>query len=181
VNDTGQTLKMKYLLKTSFIIILTLFVFSACKTGKNSDLERKKLAEQYFRSVYGGDTSGIDSLVSEDVVSSYPVFEQILGTKTISGRDALKDFALGFVERWKDEKIRIDEAVAEGESVVLVWTFSAMSTKTTPDSSLVAGHTYSWGGITLFHFDESGRITGEIGEESSPGPFERLKPGTVSK
>ena len=47
--------------------------------------------------------------------------------------------------------------------------------KTEQDSSVIAGREYSWGGITLFHFNESGKIIAEIGEESSPGPFERLE------
>ena len=169
------------MIKKSIMLILALCFFSACETVKNADTERKTIAEQYFRSVYGGDTSKIDSLVSDDVVSSYPVYEQLLGTKVIRGREALKEFALGFGERWKDPKIRIDEAVAEDESVVLEWTFSATRTNTTPDSSLVGGQKYSWGGITLFHFNESGRITEEIGEESSPGPFERLKADRVAE
>jgi hypothetical protein len=32
-----------------------------------------------------------------------------------------------------------------------------------------------WGGMTLFRFDASNKIIEEIGEESSPGPFGRLK------
>lgn len=45
---------------------------------------------------------------------------------------------------------------------------------TAQDSTVVAGKVYSWGGITVFNFDESGKIIEEIGEESSPGPWARL-------
>jgi hypothetical protein len=33
---------------------------------------------------------------------------------------------------------------------------------------------HSWGGITLYRFDEEGKIVAEIGEESAPGPLERV-------
>ena len=169
------------MLKRSLIIILALCLFSACETSKITNQERKQLAEQLFRSVYGGDTSQIDSLVSDDVVSSYPIFEQLFGTKAIRGRESLKNFAIGFGERWNDAQVTIREAIAEDESVVLLWSFSAKRMKTEQDSSVVAGQEYSWGGITLYHFNESGKIIAEIGEESSPGPFERLELNSISE
>jgi hypothetical protein len=52
---------------------------------------------------------------------------------------------------------------------------------TEKDSSIVAGHEYSWGGITLFYFNDSDEIRAEIGEESSPGPIERLESVTDSE
>lgn len=53
--------------------------------------------------------------------------------------------------------------------MVLVWSFSAR------DTEAEAGEAGSaWGGISLFRFDAEGKITAEIGEESSPGPMGRL-------
>ena len=155
--------------------IFTIFLLSACEKNQNNNEEFRNRAEQLFRSVYGGDHTQIDSLISGDIVSSYPIFEQIFGTKAIRGRIAYKNFAIGFGERWNDAQVTIRETIAEDESVVLVWSFSAKRMNTEQDSSVVAGQEYSWGGITLFHFNESGKIIAEIGEESSPGPFERLE------
>jgi len=138
------------------------------------------LAEQLFHSVYSGNLEKIDSLVSDDMVASYPIFEQLFGTKAIRGREAYKKYATHFNQGWTDEQITINEAVSEDKNVVLVWSFSALRTETAPDSSVVAGKKYSWGGITLFHFNEQGKINLETGEESSPGPIERLKPDTIS-
>lgn len=163
------------MLKGSLIIVFAIGLFSACETSKNTNQEQKKLAEQLFRSVYGGDPSQIDSLVSNDVVSSYPIFEQLFGTKAIRGREALKNFAIGFGERWNDTKVTVHEAIAEDESVVLIWSFSAKRMTTEQDSSEVAVQEYSWGGITLFRFNESDKIIAEIGEESTPGPIKRLE------
>jgi hypothetical protein len=157
------------------IFIMGISLLSACEEDNNTIVERKMKAEQLFRSVYGGDPAQIDSLVSHDVVSSYPIFEQLLGTKAIRGREALKNFAIGFGKRWKDAQVTFNEAIAEDNNVVLVWSFSAKRMTTTPDSSFIADQQYSWGGITLFQFDASGKITGEIGEESSPGPLKRIK------
>ncbi len=137
--------------------------------------DRKMRAEQLFNSVYGGDISRIDSLVAEEVYSTYPVYEQLFGQKAIRGRKAYKDFAIGFGERWSNAKITVDDAISEDENVVLVWSFSATKRGTTPDSSFVDGREYSWGGITLFKFDASGKIIAEIGEESTPGPYGRIK------
>jgi ketosteroid isomerase-like protein len=152
-----------------------LAIISSCNSKQPNAEQRKEMAEQLFRSIYGGDPSSIDNLVSDDIVSSYPIFEQIFGTKAINGRKALKGFAEGFNERWDDAQVTIHEAIAENKSVVLVWSFSAKRMKTAQDSSVVAGQQYSWGGITLFHFNDEGKIRAEIGEESSPGPFERIK------
>ena len=170
------------MLKGSLIIVFTLCLFSACETSKDTYQEQKELAEQLFRSVYGGDPSQIDSLVSNDVVSSYPIFEQLFGTKAIRGREALKNFAIGFGERWNDAQVIVHEAIAEDENVVLIWSFSAKRMTTEQDSSVVAGEEYnSWGGITLFRFNESGKIIAEIGEESSPGPIKRIEFDNDSK
>lgn len=170
---------MKYsiqMVKIPLSIILILCFLTACKSGNISPDERVKRAEQYFEAIYGGTLSGLDNLVSEHVVSTYPVYEEILGSKAIRGRDELKEFATGFNRRWKDPWFKIHEAISDGKRVVLVWSFRAKRVNIEPDSSMTDGQEYSWGGITLFHFNASGKITEEIGEESSPGPMARLAP-----
>ena len=109
------------------------------------------------------------------MISSYPGFEELFGTKVIRGREAYKNFAIGFGERWTDVHVTFDEEIAEDDKVVLVWSFSKKRITPAQDSSSVADQEYSWGGITLFRFNESGKITAEIGDESSPGPMKRLE------
>jgi hypothetical protein len=169
------------MLKKPLIIICALCILSACEKSKNTDQEHKEQAEKLFLSVYGGDPSQIDSLVSSDVVASYPIFEQLFGTRVIHGREAYKKLAIGFGERWTDVHVTIHEDIAEDERVVLVWSFRARRMITAQDSSTVVDKVYNWGGISLFRFNESGKITAEIGEESTPGPMNRLELDNISE
>jgi hypothetical protein len=139
----------------------------ACNsTTVHSTAERKALAERFFRGVYGCDPSVVQELGGDDIVISYPIFQNLFDTPAIRGREAVEQFATGFCNRWKDAQITIHEAVAERDNVVLVWSFQARNVE--------SGQQAAWGGITLFRFDGTGKIVAEIGEESEPGPVERL-------
>lgn len=127
--------------------------------------ELKNRAQEYFRGVYGGEPEVVDTLAAKDVVSTYPIFKNLFKTPALQGQTAVKDFALGFSQRWDNAQIKFHEAIAEGSQVVLLWSFRARRVETKEE--------HSWGGITYFRFDVSGRIVAEIGEESTPGPFER--------
>ncbi len=50
--------------------------------------EYKTLAEQYFCSVYGDDPTVIDDLASEEIVATYPIFEELFGRPALRGRAA---------------------------------------------------------------------------------------------
>lgn len=168
--------KFKSYLRLMGIPLFTLcLIVSACETSKGSKQEHKRIAEQLFRSVYGGNYTEIDSLISDSIEASYPIFEQIFGSVTIRGREAYKNFSIGFNKRWTDGQITIHETIAEDESVVLVWSYKANRILTEPDSSGVETEEYSWNGFTLYHFNKAGKIISETGEESSPVPIENLK------
>ena len=55
-----------------------------------------------------------------------------------------------------------------------MWTFSARNTGSIagkqPDNQI-----HTWGGVSIFRFNSEGKIISEVGEESTPGPFERLQ------
>ncbi len=147
-----------------------LLLLSACGgTPALLEADLNASAERFFRGVYGCDAAVVDELASEDIVVSYPIFEQLFNTPSLRGRAAVKKFATGFCSRWEEAQITIHEAVSEGARVVLVWSFLARNAET--------GQQSSWGGITLFRFDETGRIVAEVGEESEPGPAKRLQAG----
>jgi hypothetical protein len=152
-----------------------LLLLNACSsTGVDMEAERKALAERFFRGVYGGNPSVVEDLAGDEIVSSYPIFEKLFNTPAIRGRKAVKDFAIGFSQRWTNTKFIIHEAVAEKDRVVLVWGFQARNVGTGPQGKPPTNQEQSWGGITLFCFDEANKIVAEIGEESAPGPIERL-------
>jgi len=133
----------------------------------------KKIAEQFFRGIYNGDLAVVDKLASEDIISSYPIYERLFNTSVIRGREAIKEFSSGFSKRWTDQNIVIHETIAEGNRVVFLWSFQARNVVTDPQGTPPTNQVQSWGGLTLFRFDNSGKIVAEIGEESSPGPFVR--------
>jgi hypothetical protein len=115
----------------------------------------------------------VHELANEDVVLSYPIFEKLFGAMTIRGREAARAFASGFCSRWVDDRIVVHEAIEEGDTVVLVWSFSARNIGSADKDRPPTNEVHSWGGISLFRFDAAGKITAEIGEESDPGPFSR--------
>lgn len=141
--------------------------------GVDMKENNKVLAQRFFRAVYGGDTSVIDELASAEIVMSYPVFERLFNSPVLQGREAVKAFAVGFSSRWDEVQITVHEALAEGDQVVLVWRFEARNVGRIqgrePDNEI-----HSWGGMTLYRFNHLGEIVAEIGEESTPGPIERL-------
>lgn len=124
-------------------------------------------AQRYFRAVWGGDAPALDELASEDVVISYPLFADLLGAPAVRGREAAKAFATRFARRWTRPRFEFHESVCDGDRVVLVWSFAAVSEPSAEERA--------WGGITLIRFDGQGRVVAEIGEESTPGPIGRLR------
>ncbi len=162
----------KFLIGISFILLL-----ASCKEDHNTNKQHKDLAVQFFRDVYGGESSKTDSMISDDIVVSYPIFEQIYGKKAIRGRKAFQNFTKHFAETWKDARITIHDTIAEGNQVVVLWSFSGRKVNAGPQLDSTSGQQQNWGGITLYRFNESGKITAEIGEESFPGPFERWASG----
>jgi hypothetical protein len=138
------------------------------------EAEHKALAERFFRGVYGCDPSVVDDLAGDDIVVSYPVFEKLFNTPAIRGREAVKEFAIGFCKRWTDAQIIIHETVAEEDRVILIWSFRARNVGSGQQGKPSTYQEHSWGGITLYRFDEFGKIVAEIGEESEPGPIERI-------
>jgi len=134
----------------------------------------KMRAEQFLRGVYGGDPSVVDNLAAEEMVISYPVFKKIYGTYSICGREAVKKFAIQFAKRFTEGQVTLHELIAERNCVIIVWSFCARDTASAGQNS-GSNDFQSWGGITLYRFDDSGKIVLEVGEESEPGPFGRLE------
>lgn len=163
-------------------IVCTLLVFIACsKPSGDVEVERKVLAESFFRGVWGCNPSVIDDLAAEDVVVSYPIFESLYGVPAIRGRVAVKELAAGFCQRWADPQITIHEAVSQGDRVVLLWSFRGRNVGARENGQAPSNLEHGWGGITMFRFDSKGKIVAEIGEESEPGPIKRLMPGQTDE
>ena len=154
--------------------VAIIILLSGCKATDNTQ-QQKTLAEKYFRGVYGSDSTVVDELCTDDIVVSYPIIQQLFNKPAIRGRDAVRHFASGFSNRWSDTKIKFHEAIAESNKVVLVWSFQGRNIGSPSPDVQPTEKVKSWGGITLIRFNKAGKIVAEIGEESEPGPFERLK------
>lgn len=149
------------------VIVTTLLVTFFLFTGPaDTEVDRSAVAEQFFRGIYGCDPTVVDRLAGDDIVISYPIFQTLFQKPGIRGREAVRDFATGFCGRWADAQVTVHESVAEGDKVVLIWGFQARNTN--------SGDEHTWGGISVFHFDEAGKVVAEMGLESTPGPVERL-------
>lgn len=154
-------------------VLSALVVLAGCATSNESfTADQKARVERFMRGVYECNPSVVDTLAADSVVLSYPIFEQLYHTPAIRGREAVRKFAEGFCSRWKDTKLTVDESLADGDDVAVVWSFRGRLVGAVGDS--VPGEAQAWGGITLYRFDDSGKIAAEIGEESSPGPMARV-------
>jgi len=154
-------------------LALILSALIACdKSRIEVETERIAAAEKFFNAVWGCNPDVIDTLAAEDIVITYPIFEKLFGTTRLKGRDAVKNLSNSFCEKWMEAEITIHEKIFGNDKVVLLWSFSARYIGA--NGRLPANSEQSWGGITIFQFNEKGKIISEIGEESEPGPFKRL-------
>jgi hypothetical protein len=165
---------MEVIMYKYLFFALIIFLLIGCEHNYNKNLaEYKTIAEEFFRGEYGCDTTVVDGLAADSIFVTYPIFQKIFGTTAIRGKEAVKNFSESFCERWKEVRININKTVAEGNDVVFVWSFSARNVGSPSPDVEPTNKVESWGGITLFRFNDKGKIIAEIGEESSPGPFAR--------
>ncbi|HKK21111.1 MAG TPA: nuclear transport factor 2 family protein [candidate division Zixibacteria bacterium] len=136
-----------------------------------------ELALDWFRGVYKSDPAVIESLGSDNVTVSYPVFQRLFNSPVIRGKEQVKAFARRFASKWAEPRITIHETITEANQVVLVWSFEARNVAPLREGAEASNEVESWGGITLIRFNDEGKVAAEVGEESDPGPFARLGVG----
>lgn len=137
-------------------------------------MQKTKLAKEWFQGIYGSDSKVVDRLAADDVFVTYPIFKTLFNTSVVRGKQAVKKFAIGFGEIWKETEIQYHETIIQGNQVVLVWSFKGRNVASISEGVKPTNEIHSWGGITLIRFNKNGMIEAEIGEESEPGPIGRL-------
>ena len=152
---------------TSPILLLAAVACAGNGAAPNPDLPAT--AEAFLDAVYGCAQEHIGELANPDVSISYPVFSSIYGTSVLRGVQAVTELSGSFCRRWTDGVLSVDETIVQGDRAVLVWSFSA----TNRQAEDPAAARESWGGISVFRFDDDGRVLEEFGEESTPGPTAR--------
>jgi ketosteroid isomerase-like protein len=155
------------------VAMLTQLGLSPPIPSEDADAKRKKLAVEFLRGIYTGDPAVVDQIAAPDIVVSYPIFGEIFKTPVIRGREAVRDFAIGFGKRWVDADVTMQHVMADDDAVVLVWEFQARRADS-GNSGDAESTKRAWGGVTLYRFNESDQIMLELGEESTPGPAARV-------
>lgn len=148
-------------------IVVLAVVASGCA---DPGADPEEAAQRFFRAVYGCTGEALDSIAIAEVRMSYPIFAERLGAPVLVGHDAVQDFSSSFCQRWSEPEVTIHRVISDPGIVVLVWSYSAMASA----DSGAGGSRSSWGGISVFEMDESGRVISEYGEESTPGPVARM-------
>ena len=157
-----------------FVIIVLISALSFNTSAQDGLTDYSDRAILLFKSVYEGDISNIEKIASEKIVVSYPIFLKKFNQNALHGLEAYKQFASNFNSNWKDGEVTIHESISDGNKVVLIWSFKGTRVNLTDQDSKTEQE-FSWGGISVFRFDDFGKIVEEFGEESNPGPFNRLK------
>jgi len=157
--------------------VLLLMISGCWSPSNDATIKPETLAERYFRGVYGCDPSVVDELAAADIVISYPIFQTIFGQPVLRGRKAVKRLVENFCRTWADPQLTVHDAITQGNTVVFLWNFQARNIGMLPGGQQPTNRVHDWGGITFFRFDSEGKIVAEIGEESEPGPVDRVRKG----
>ena len=87
----------------------------------------KRLARLYFEAAQTGDLAVFDDIIADDftVHAIHGKYSAVISpTGDERGPARLKQFAAEWNTIWRDAQVSIDEIVAEGDRVIVQWTFS---------------------------------------------------------
>lgn len=162
-------------MKIFVYLFVILFVSSCMKDFIKIESNNKIIAEKFFRGVYGCNPTVVDKYASDSISISYPVFQRLFNKSEIKGKDSVKNFSSGFCSRWENAQITIHESIMEKNKLVMFWSFKARFIGESQLNGLTKNTDHDWGGITIFYFDDEGKVLSEIGEESADGLIYHLK------
>jgi len=122
--------------------------------------ENKAIVRRFFQVWGKGDLGVIDELASPELSVYYPTFPQ-----TIKGGEAFKTFLKEFRSAITDPNLDEEEEIAEGDKVVISWSFSGTH-QGTLGGIPPTGKKVNWTGITIYRIAD-GKVIEEKGEEDS--------------
>jgi steroid delta-isomerase-like uncharacterized protein len=131
-------------------------------------VEDNKTIARRFIQVWGeGNLDVIEKLAAPSLVVRYPTIPQVIQ----SSRE-FRHVLAGFRSAFPDSALRVAEEIAEGEKVVIRWTFSGTHKGTfmgiPPTDKQV-----TWTGITIYRIVD-GKVVQEQGEEDFAGFFRQV-------
>jgi len=131
-------------------------------------VENNKAIARRFIQVWGdGNLDVIDELAAPSLVVRYPTIPQV-----IQGSREFRHVIAGFRSAFPDSALRVEEEIAEGEKVMLRWTFSGTH-KGSFMGIPATGKRVTWTGITIYRIVD-GRVEEEQGEEDFVGFFRQV-------
>jgi predicted ester cyclase len=142
---------------------------------EDMELEKNKAIARRYNQIWSkGDLSIIDELASPEITVYFPAMP-----KVIKGIAALKEYFKRYPSLFGDGDIKVEEEIAEGDKVVLRWSFSF--THLGALGIPATGKRLKWTGISIYHI-VGGKVVDERGEEDYYGAFRDLglipKPST---
>lgn len=131
-------------------------------------VENNKAIARRFIQVWGdGNLDVVDELAAPSLVVRYPTIPQV-----IQGSRAFRHVLAGFRSAFPDSALRVEEEIAEGEKVVIRWSFSGTHKGdilgVPPTDKKV-----TWTGITIYRIVD-GKVVEEQGEEDFAGFFRQV-------
>jgi steroid delta-isomerase-like uncharacterized protein len=89
--------------------------------------ENKRLARLYFETIQTGDLNVFDEIMVDDFIvhAIHGKYGVVINADDVErGPAAFKKFAVEWRETYPDGQVTLDEIVAEGNRVIVLWTFS---------------------------------------------------------
>lgn len=131
-------------------------------------VENNKAVARRFIQVWGdGNLDVIDELAAPSLVVRYPTIPEL-----IRGSREFRHVIAGFRSAFPDSALRVEEEIAEGEKVMLRWTFSGTH-KGSFMGIPATGKRVTWTGITVYRIID-GMVVEEQGEEDIAGFFRQV-------
>jgi steroid delta-isomerase-like uncharacterized protein len=119
--------------------------------------ENKAIARRFLQAWSAGGQSVVDELAAPDLVVSYSHFDEPL-----HGAEAFKSMLSQTFASFPDMQITPDELVAEGDKVVVHWTYRATHRKGMVFGMRATGRRVRVSGITVYRI-AAGRVLEETG------------------
>jgi len=127
-----------------------------------STQENKNIARRFIQVWGDGDLDIIEELAAPSLSVQYPIMPQV-----VQGSKAFRKVMENFRSAFPDSELKIEEEIAEGDKVVIRWSFSG-----THQGILLhfppTGKRVKWTGITIYRIAD-GKIMEEKGEEDFLG------------
>ena len=127
----------------------------------------KAIARRFIQVLGDGNLDVIEELAAPSLVVRYPTISQVIQ----SSRE-FRHVLAGFRSAFPDSALRVEEEIAEGEKVVIRWSFSG-----THKGSIMGipatDKKVTWTGITIYRIVD-GKVVEEQGEEDFAGFFRQV-------